>query len=169
MTGYLSPNQIVGFDSWLKKNDFYWIEKRHSADTNDPVSSLHSSSNFLILNHDFDVSILYDHVDMVITDYSSVSTDALYKFVQTLEYCPDYNEYKENDRGFVNDFCKYHVFEPVINSNLLLKEIEKRIKLNPKNTPKYIATRDFLFGETQIQMNHFVEKLIGKKSRMEEK
>lgn len=157
---YLSPENIPGFYEWLKKNNYFWIKKKHAVDLNDCSKPDSNVSNILILNN-IDVNIIIDYVDMVITDYSSVSTDAIYKNKITLEYCPDYDYYIKNDRGFVNDFSKYHVFKPVLDPSLLFNEIDCRINLDPKLIIKHIKTRMFLFGESQMSIMDLSKIIIG--------
>lgn len=161
-SSYIPPENIPGFESWLNVNRFYWIKKSHSVDSNSLLANeLRSNTNVLTLPSDFDISIIYDYVDMLITDYSSASTDAIFKNLITLEYCPDFDYYKNQDRGFVDDFSKYHVFGLVKNPALLFEEIEKRISIDLKMIPNHNKTREFLFGKAQISMKTFSELVIG--------
>ena len=74
---------------------------------------------------DFDVNILYDYIDLLVSDYSSATTDAIYKDVVTMEYCPDFSLFQNNDRGFVGNYNDYHVGNTVFNADELEDTIKK--------------------------------------------
>lgn len=84
----------------LKDNEWLWVEKKHGADTSDLFANV-NSTNVLRLDGDFDASVIMGHVDAVVTDYSSVSWDALYYKKPVVFYMPDFDYYMNQDRGFV--------------------------------------------------------------------
>lgn len=93
-----------GFGCILKdiliRNDILWIQKPHSADKeNKPQEGL--QDNILNLAPDFDINMLLPYIDILVTDYSSVLFDAMYHNKPVLYLVPDYDEYKNGDRGFV--------------------------------------------------------------------
>ena len=163
MQSFISPEMIKGFGEWISKNNYIWICKNHAA--NSKLCSLHSSPNTICLPDDFDVNIIYDYVDMVISDYSSASSDAIFKKIITLEYCPDFDYYKNDDRGFVNEFMNYHIFEPVFHPDNLFSEIDNKIALDPLKISKYDNVKALLFGEHQMTMEEFAKLVIGLKNK----
>lgn len=84
----------------LRNNDILWIQKAHSADTENNVNH-HSSQNILNLSPEFDINVLLPFINILVTDYSSVMFDAMYHEKPVLYLVPDFNEYKNGDRGFV--------------------------------------------------------------------
>ena len=161
--GYVSPDDIDGFDDWLEKNNYLWIQKSHSISRNQHLNR--HGKNFVQLPDWFDINILYDYIDMVISDYSSASSDAVFKNLITLEYCPDYDYYKNDDRGFVADFLDYHVFKPVFDSNKLFYEVDSRFNTAAGSIEKRLQVKEFLFGKKQMSMREFSETIIGKKKK----
>ena len=157
-SNYISPQSINGFVSFLSINSFLWVQKKHSADKN-LVFLNDQNENILELSPDFDVNLLYDIVDLVITDYSSASSDAIYKDKLTLEYCPDFDYYKSLDRGFVCDFQKYHVFEPVTDYTKLFQSIVLRFQNHPKDYKNHLITKKFLFGSKAWNMDDVYNKI----------
>lgn len=143
---YIHPRNINGFDSFLVNENLLWIEKYHSAAVD--KQSINNSDNILGLSPEFDVNVLYEFIDLLITDYSSASSDALYWNKTTLEYCPDFEEYKSNDRGFVAPFELYHLDpNPVIEANLLLDAIHQRLQQLDLFNIQMKRVRIFLFGD----------------------
>lgn len=158
---YVEPMQIPDFASFLENNDILWIEKKHSADKN--RKSFTSGNNIMGLPNWFDVNVLWKHIDLLVSDYSSATSDAIYNKTCTLDYCPDYEDYKTNDRGFVAPYGEYHISNvPVVDWNNLEEEILIRL-LNPE---KYMAQTErvklFLFGELQPDYGTLVETIITK-------
>ncbi len=84
----------------FEEKGWLWIEKKHSADKTNLLNETESNA-VLRLNFDFDANTILPFVDAVVTDYSSVSWDALYHSKPTVFYMPDYDYYMNSDRGFV--------------------------------------------------------------------
>ena len=79
-------------------NNVLWIQKTHSVDK---VEETRVTGNIVTLNSSFDINVLLPFVSVVVTDYSSVSIDALYHKKPVIYYVPDWDTYKSSDRGFV--------------------------------------------------------------------
>lgn len=156
-TSFTYPTEIHGFSTFLEKNNLLWIQKFHSVDTIENHEL--DTRNILFLDKDFDVSVLLDCVDLVVTDYSSVSSDAIFKDILTLEYCPDYKEYMNDDRGFVNDFSYYHSCRPILEPNLLFDAIIDRLS-KEKVDQNDKRVKDFLFEKQGYTMDDIVSSLI---------
>ena len=157
---FIQPSSIDGFSNFIIDNKLYWIEKRHSADLtqrSEGFKCIHS------LSSDFDVNTLYPYIDLLITDYSSAASDAAYWNKLTLEYCPDFNKYKNDDRGFVAPFNQYHVNDfPVTDSKVLFDSILNEIEngRNASNTMKRNAVKTLLFGNIPYDYNSIVLNII---------
>lgn len=112
---------VVSFMNELKKSDILWIQKAHSADKNN-VTRYHLEGNVLELDPSFDINIILQKSSVIITDYSSVATDALYYNKPIVFFIPDYEEYNSKDRGFV-DGIEDRFCGPIINDPDALFEI----------------------------------------------
>lgn len=157
-SNYILPNQIQGFNSFLSKHKYIWIQKKHSADMN--IGEMESSDNVINLDSKFDANVLYDYIDLLITDYSSASSDAIAKNKMTIEYCPDFDYYSNNDRGFVNDFSLYHVGSMVKNPSLLFDAIERSIKLNPLELDSQKKVRKYLVGDKEWSIKEVCDQIV---------
>ena len=95
------------FCKWIKENDILWIEKPHLAssmtDYFNEVNEL-AHDNILRLDGDFDVNVLLPIVSVLVTDYSSVSADAIYFDRPVVYYIPDFDQYCGSDRGLTDGF-----------------------------------------------------------------
>lgn len=99
----------------LVSNNILLIQKAHSADTQNKVE-IGLNGNVLNLPSDFDINVLLPHVTLLITDYSSVMSDAMYHNKPVLYLVPDYEEYKNGDRGFVinpDEIMKGPIFKSI--------------------------------------------------------
>lgn len=160
---YTFPQNIDGFDKFLEQNNIIWIQKSHSADVNGNISK--HNNRIIALDSKFDINVLYDYIDLVITDYSSASSDAVYKNVLTLEYCPDYENYRNNDRGFVGDFDKYHIFEPVVKKENLFERIIWVLNQDLKSIKKHEEVKKFIFESENSSMDE-IFNIIRKKIKI---
>ena len=145
---FVIPSQILGFEQFLSEHHIAWIEKKHRADSE--MSSTEAVS-YLQLPKEFDVNVLYPYIDMLITDYSSASSDAIFWNKLTVEYCPDYNDYKDQDRGFVAPWDQYHVTAlPVIQPSQLFEQILEQLNRPTLYKDKREKVKRFLFeGHSQ--------------------
>lgn len=144
---YKHPTTIAGFEDFLKGNGLMWIEKRHTAST---YGGEHLCENSMELSDDIDINVILDHVDLVITDYSSVSSDCIFKGIKVLSYIPDFQIYAHDDRGFVNDYDLYypgpkvHRFEELFGNikNALLESF-----FDSETEKRYVAAKNLLFAK----------------------
>lgn len=116
----------------IVKNNYLWIEKKHIASTeNDSLSQCClPAENYLRLNDLFDINVILRDISLLISDYSSVSVDAVYFNIPVLFYVPDYDRYCEHDRGFTNGFDSLTPGPKVFEANKLGKEIQALLKSN---------------------------------------
>ena len=104
----------------LEANDILWIQKTHSVDKSD---SLQHSQNIITLDSKFDINVLLPYISVVITDYSSVSIDAIYHEKPVVYYVPDWDYYINSDRGFVERIEDYFAGPIARTENDVLKNI----------------------------------------------
>lgn len=88
---------------FLIENHVLWVEKPHAA-MGDSLMPVDKDDNVLYLNSRFDINVLLDKVDLIITDYSSVCYDAMAYDKPVLFYSPDVDYYARMERGFL---CNY--------------------------------------------------------------
>ncbi len=125
--------------SYLEENNILWVEKKHSADKTNILSDVKSDA-VLSLPDSFDATLLLPHIDLLLTDYSSVSWDALYHSKPVIFYTPDYDYYINSDRGFVLSPEEFLIGKKAENPQELLeilKESNNNIQgLIPSDYPK---------------------------------
>lgn len=123
-SGYVSPLSDERIMAELKANNWLWVEKKHGADANDLLNKVENPT-VLQLDSDFDANILLPHVDMIVTDYSSVSWDGLYHRKPILFYMPDYDYYMNQDRGFVLGPDEFIIGPAAYNIDEMLEILQK--------------------------------------------
>ena len=124
----LHNRKLVEF---IKNNNCLWIEKPHTADLNNDAI-VQNIDNVFNMEPAFDVNTIYQRMTCIITDYSSVSFDAIHQNIPLAIYAPDIEQFKNSDVGFIIDFEK--VFEKMLctNSDGLYQLIEKATLDNKK-------------------------------------
>ena len=154
---YIEPTTISNFDIFLLSDKIIWIRKQHFASNKSIATG--SGQNIIDLDKTFDVNVLYDYIDLFVSDYSSATTDAIYHDVCTLEYCPDYDSFCSNDRGFVAPFEKYHIGNLVLKPDDLIDTIHKCLNTRVYDNKKHKITKSFLF-DSNIADYHIITETI---------
>ena len=158
---YLEPLSIEGFSDFLIKNNILWIQKSHSVGTFDYSDG--KCHNFINLKSNFDVNIILDHIDILISDYSSVTSDAIFKNIVTIDYCPDFDYYKNLDRGFVADYDNYHcknfVSEPNKLCDMILFCLLNKEKAMEKNEKVKKLLFDRCSSDIKISIWNIIKKI----------
>lgn len=150
---YISPLDISGFREFLKHNDIYWLEKQHSV--SNITNPLVSGCNTYFIEPNFDINILYSEIDLLITDYSSASSDCIYKGIKTLSYIPDYEYYRDNERGFVSNYYLYNPGPPEFSPDNLKNSILYCLSdqyFSVEMQQKYDKTKALLFDNNPADM-----------------
>lgn len=157
----INPLKITGFVDNLYKNKFIWIEKKHFASSSQFKNI--NTNNIITLNPNFDVNILFNNIDLLITDYSSAAFDAIYKKKRILSYIPDYDNYSRQDRGFVNDYDLYFpgiaVKKDVELFNAILETLNQNYYADERRE-RYMKTRRLLYKYDCIDMKFIFKKII---------
>lgn len=146
-TKYIHPLESDTLKKYLYDNNILWIEKQHPA-SNFDVTIFNSIDNFRLLDTEFDINVLMDYVDIVVTDYSSVSFDSINKGIKTILYTPDSDIFANEDVGFLYDYTSY--FKGIISMNI--KELIELINIafndsffNDERNELYKKLRDEFF------------------------
>lgn len=135
-TNIIYPIEFDEVKSFLKKYNYLWIEKPHSASKQKMTKQ--KGENVLCLDPSFDINVLYPYINAVISDYSSCVFDAVYHHIPTVMYTPDLDEYKSGANGLLFDIETYCKSILAINEQKLIDYLGK------------IAT-DTFFEEKQIE------------------
>lgn len=146
----------------LKDNNIAWIEKRHSADNIDFGVYEEELKNIINLDSTFDLNVLTTRMDILITDYSSISFDALYFQKSVLYYIPDIDDYYTKDRGFTLDFYEFTCGEYCYNTNDIFNILSNFSKNDFKNMDKSIKYNSIINKVYSMSkdMNNLVKQII---------
>lgn len=160
---FTAPLEIGGFINALADKNITWVEKRHAAST---YSSSHLEiDNVVYIDPMIDINVLYDYVDLVVSDYSSATSDALFRGIRVLDYIPDYDYYANSDRGFTTDYYKYHPGMSVKDPIHLLDSIIETLSddyFTDDRLRRYKDVSEFLFGTTKYSMADICAALISR-------
>ncbi|WP_410506339.1 CDP-glycerol glycerophosphotransferase family protein [Haloimpatiens sp. FM7315] len=154
-SNYVHPLSMPGLLEYLACNNCVWIEKEHSASTYNETNNY--SSNVYKLESDFDINTIYQYVNLLITDYSSASSDCVFRWVKTLYFVPDFEEFKNKDRGFVSEYEKYCPGYIVKKPDELVQYIDKAFNENffdEQMTKRYKETIRLLFDNKKCDLDN---------------
>ena len=113
-THYTHPLKSIDIREFLRKNNYLWIEKPHSASK---IKFEDAGENILCLDSSFDINVLYPYINAIVSDYSSCVFDAVYRHLPTIMYVPDLHEYQNGSNGVlfdIEDYCK-----PILTKDLM--------------------------------------------------
>lgn len=99
------PLSNIRLKKFIVDNGFLWIEKPHPAAKNS-IGESGIENNALYLEKSFDINVILPFITILISDYSSVTYDAISFDKPVLYYAPDYKHYLTNERGFLCDYKK---------------------------------------------------------------
>ncbi len=85
----------------LKQENILWIQKAHSASSKSISNKF--EENIISLPSDFEINLLLPHITLLVTDYSSVATDARFFYKPVIFYMPDYEDYKNGANGLTDE------------------------------------------------------------------
>jgi CDP-glycerol glycerophosphotransferase (TagB/SpsB family) len=129
MTGF----EINKFNSWLKSNNFFFFYTIHTG--NAPCSKQISLSNIIFIDHPkypiFDINLFMLETDILLNDYSTISTEYSILRKPQIFYMHDY-EYFEEEKGFVENYKSFLPGKEVNNFYELIETLNEFI-LHPQN------------------------------------
>ena len=147
---------------WLKKNNVVLIDKPHAA-ANMLLEDMETSDELIILDKEFDVNVLYSEIDALITDYSSASSDCIYRRLPVIYYIPDYDSFENGNRGFVNDFelyCPGPVSKDIDELIINLDKVYNGSFFDKDMSERYDRTIDLLFENRKPNMEDVVVSIV---------
>ena len=158
---YVAPEDALHFDDFLLRNKIMWIKKSHLASTYN--KEYDNFNNKIILDAEFDINTILKYADLVISDYSSIITDAIFLNIRTINYIPDFDYYKNIDRGFVGDYDVYNPGWKVFNIDSLCFMIEKALYGNYfdfQMKDRYRLSYKLLIDSSNKNLNDLVKEIF---------
>lgn len=135
-------SQGNAFESLLEANNAIIIEKAHSKDMNNENNKMNKNSKYVYnlnnVSNEIDTQELMLVSDILITDYSGCYLDFLLLNRPIIHFGYDYEEYKNNDRGFKYDLKDVAGGVFVDNKKDLIAEL----KLHLEDSTRYKQRRD---------------------------
>ena len=94
---------FLEFDSWLNENDIYFLISVHPSELGN-LKDFSNCNNIRYLPQDplIDITQLLPEIDLLITDYSSISADYMLMNRPVIYVMPDY-DYYFNENGLLED------------------------------------------------------------------
>ena len=132
----------------LKDKNVLWIQKSHTANA---VSSQNARiENVMNLSPDFDINVLLPHITLLVTDYSSVASDARFFNKPILFYVPDYEEYVNGDNGVTEEAVELLSGPKYSDIDSFREGLKQYLyKPNAAKPDNYMDIRDKYWGESK--------------------
>lgn len=109
---------------YIVEKGYLWVEKPHPAAKN-TVRIEGFNNNVLYLDSSFDINVVLPEISILISDYSSVSYDAIAFDKPVLYYAPDYKYYLTSERGFLCDYLSLIAGFEATSVEELINKLEK--------------------------------------------
>lgn len=157
---YIHPLKDDKVIKYLNDNNILWIEKQHTA-SEYKMNDNGKKKNIFLLKSDFDINVLYQYIDIVISDYSSAAFDAINKDIPVIFYVPDLELYNK-ERGFVFDFDTYCVGKKVYQLSDLKNAIDFALSkrfFDNKMRQDYDFVKQELFEVQENTYERFMEDM----------
>lgn len=143
---YQNPLDDLSIVQWINDENVLWIQKPHSANRS-MLNTRTNNRNMFNLPDTFDINTLLPHIDVVLTDYSSVCFDAMYHNKPVVYYVPDLKQYMESDRGFVISPNEFLAGPKSSNTEELLMHLKSvRINRMREMPPMYYSFREKIWN-----------------------
>lgn len=159
---YTHPLTDSCFLEYLKSNGILWIEKPHSASDFD-YSEIDCVDNVLLLDPEFDVNVLYDHITCLVSDYSSAVLDSIYRNIPTIMYIPDVEVFKNGDVGFLFDIEEY--FDGIITKDInsliqIIEEVKDGAFFDDKRISVFSKASKQFFGNIKSSYHDLWDSIL---------
>jgi CDP-glycerol glycerophosphotransferase (TagB/SpsB family) len=161
MKNPIKENQKMLFfiDRYLAKNNMSLYIKLHPWIKDTQLSKI---ENVKIVESESDIYPLLPHVDILITDYSSIYFDFLLLDKPIIFFAYDIENYKLNDRSLLLDYDQYTPGKKVFSLKYLIRVILEQLKED-----SYIEARSnikkLMFDELDDKSSLRIAKLIDEK------
>lgn len=136
--------------NFLSENNILWVQKFHSA-SKQRTESLNICGNIVTLPHDFDINTIIPDTTILITDYSSVTGDAIFHNKPLIFFIPDFEEYNSTDRGFIINPSEVMVGSKPKTTEDLKKEIKIILETKFKPDERYKKLKDQYYNDKHIE------------------
>lgn len=103
---YVHPLESEAICNLIKASGWVWVEKPHTADS-ERSKFKNRACPMIELDSNFDINVLYDHVQCILSDYSSAAFDGAYRGLSTILYTPDIEQYKNGSGGLLPNYEEY--------------------------------------------------------------
>lgn len=156
------PLELKGIKDILEKYPITWIQKAHSADNHLKKIVQNSDSKNLILEPEFDINTILPTVDLIITDYSSVSFDGIYYDKKIIYYIPDFDYYVSSERGLSSDFDKNIAGRKVLDERELIEAIVDAFHnrtQDAREKSKMKKVKNLVFDNRKAVYKEIIERL----------
>lgn len=120
-TDYKSPLENEVFVRFLRDNRLLWVEKLHALADDSMKASRYEPDISLLLDDKFDINVICQKVDVMVTDYSSTYQKAVFYHIPFAFWGNDLDNYNAYDSGVNHEFMEFA-------GNLLCKDINSLIK-----------------------------------------
>jgi CDP-glycerol glycerophosphotransferase (TagB/SpsB family) len=140
-------------DTFAKKSNIIIGIRPHPYDLKKLPKVIENSSQFYLFeNSNFtEVNLLLKHTDILIVDFSSIWIDYLLLHKPIIGFAKDFEEYLNNERGFIYDFKK--VFPNFFTSNIDILIEKITISLAVKNDIIYSNAIN-IFHQHDLEYNY---------------
>ena len=141
-----NPNEIAEeLCDFFKENDYIFLQKAHSISKTNLEDG--NDNHIVNLPSDFDVNTIIPFVSLMISDYSSAVGEAMYFFKPVVFYVPDFNEYRDGDRGFVVDPDTIMCGPKVTKIEKLPEVLKEELETIRQPDSKYCKVRKDYYGD----------------------
>lgn len=162
---YVHPLSDPGLVEFLEKNNLLWVEKLHSYADKKKQTNLIENNNILYLEDSFDINTILDFATILVTDYSTVVYEFILKYKKIVHYVPDYNYYKNDDRGFLVDFNNFFPTKKTYDTSELINELDSLIKATNIDAfvlKRYDEINQLKWNDHVLDYNMIVTDIFGK-------
>ena len=163
---YVHPLENEVICQFLQDNNYVWIEKPHPA-SEYSFDNHGKVNNVMLLDANYDINVLLPHIDMVVSDYSSVVFDAVYNDIPVIMYTPDLENFKNGDVGFMFDiesYCENVIAMSIEKCLIIINEIkedsyftEKRLAFYSKMKADFYDNREAKYEQIWSDICKFVK------------
>ena len=127
-TGYRHPLDNEHFCCYLRNNGYYWIDKLHPGAKDKMNAKNYDRDISIKLDAEFDINLLMRDVDVLVTDYSTVSQKAIYFDVPVIYYLPDHEGYLKEDKSVIGQFADDLAGDVAYNEKELQNKLDECFK-----------------------------------------
>lgn len=147
-TGYINPLMDNSFVHFLEKEGFIWIEKLMNDNCVNMTAKRECYNNLSILRlpGSFDLNILADIIDILVTDYSSARMKAIIRKKPVIYYVPDYDNYLTLDKG-IHSHMKKSISN---NRSNTVSELCNQL-MEAKDTERYFSSERVSHYEQELK------------------